>query len=81
MTRWLVIVVDDLEPHLEGPFKTDRARVIAAQEHRKKDLEKHDGLFRLDVTASGSPRMYNFVSCEVNPEPAVIGNFKPSKIG
>jgi hypothetical protein len=68
MTRWLVVVEDDVEPRLEGPFKSDQGRVVAAQEHRKKDFDKRDGLFRLDITASGSPRIYNFVYREVSSQ-------------
>ena len=65
MTRWLVVVEGDVEPRLEGPFKTDLGRVVAAQEHRRKDLHERDGLFRLDIGASGSPRIYNFLHLEV----------------
>jgi len=68
MTRWLVVVEDDLEPRLEGPFKSDKLRVDAAYEHRSKDLQERDGLFRLDISASGSPRISPFISREVNPE-------------
>lgn len=67
MTRWLVVVEDDIEPCLEGLFRGDRKRVTAAQEHRTKDLQKRDGPFRLDISASGSPRMYHFVSRELDP--------------
>ncbi len=66
MTRWLVVVEDDVEPRLEGPFKSDQRRVVAAQEHRRKDFGKRDGLFRLDITTSGSPRIHSFVSHEVS---------------
>ena len=72
MTRWLVVVENDLEPHLKGPFKSDQMRVNAAKEHRKKDVLEQDGLFRLDVSASGSPRIYHFVSREVSPESHAI---------
>jgi hypothetical protein len=67
MTRWLVVVEDDIEPRLEGPFRSDGKRVTAAQEHRTKDLQKRDGLFRLDISVSGSPRINHFVSREVDP--------------
>ena len=68
MTHWLVVVEDDLEPRLEGPFKSNRRRIRAAQEHRKKDSEKRDGLFRLDVTASGAPRMHSFGCREIGSQ-------------
>ena len=66
MTRWLVVVEDDIEPRLEGPFKNDQTRVAAARDHRTRDLDKRDGLFRLDISASGSPRICHFVSQEVS---------------
>jgi hypothetical protein len=68
MTRWLVVVEGDVEPRLEGPFKSDQVRVGAAQEHRRKDCQERDGLYRLDISASASPRIYSFVSREVSPE-------------
>ena len=66
MTRWLIVVEDDIEPRLEGPFKSDRIRITAAKGHRRKDLDKQDGIFRLDIGASGSPRIYPFASREVS---------------
>lgn len=68
MTRWLAVVEGDIEPYLEGPFKNDQARVAAARKHRASDPKKRDGLFRLDVSNSGSPRMRPFGSREVSPE-------------
>jgi hypothetical protein len=67
-TRWLVIVEGDIEPHLEGPFRSDRSRIAAAQEHRRSDLERNDGLFRLDISSSGTPRIQHFRAFEVEPE-------------
>jgi hypothetical protein len=68
MTRWLVVVEGDIEPHIEGPFKSDRMRLIAAREHRRNDPDKRDGIFELDIGASGLPRICPFTSGEVNPE-------------
>jgi hypothetical protein len=68
MTRWLVVIEDDLEPRLEGPFKSDLRRVVAAREHRKKDFDRRDGLFQLDITASGIPRMHSFISREISSQ-------------
>jgi hypothetical protein len=55
-------------PHLEGPFKSDQARIAEAQRHRGEDFEGHDGVYRLDISASGSPRIRHFISREVDPE-------------
>jgi hypothetical protein len=71
MTRWLVIVEGDVAPRLEGPFKSDRVRVVAAQEHRRNDCEERNGLYRLDVSAAGTPRICSFISGEVSSEAAV----------
>jgi hypothetical protein len=68
MTRWLVVIRDGVDPRLEGPFERDRTRVAAAREHRKGDIEKTDGLFRLDISVKGLPRIYPFVSRDVTPE-------------
>jgi hypothetical protein len=69
MTRWLVLTLDDVEPCLEGPFKTERARVASARAHRKDDPEKRDGLFGLDISDSGSPEIFAFPSGKISPKP------------
>lgn len=66
MTRWLVIVEDDLEPSVRGPFRSDGARVAAARRHRGNDVGDRDGLFRLDISAKGSPRISHFLSRELD---------------
>jgi hypothetical protein len=38
MTRWLIVVEGDIEPHLDGPYKNDQRRTAAARRHRGKDL-------------------------------------------
>lgn len=68
MTHWLVVVENDIEPRIEGPFKSDRMRINAARRHRRNDPEKRDGIFGLDISASGSPEFYHFASCEISPE-------------
>ena len=70
MSRWLVVVDGDVEPRLEGPFKSDRLRVVAAREHRRNDREERNGLYRLDVSATGTPRISSFVSRELSPNAA-----------
>lgn len=72
MTRWLVVVEDDIEPRIEGPFKSDRTRITAAREHRRNDPDKRDGIFGLDISSSGSPEIHHFASCEVSPETDAI---------
>jgi len=67
MTRWLIVVEGDIEPHLDGPYKNDQRRTAAARRHRGKDLEKRDGLFRLDISDSGSPHIHAFGAREISP--------------
>ena len=67
MTRWLVIVEDDIEPRIEGPFKNDRIRLVAARKHRRNDPEKRDGIFGLDISGSGLREISHFAASEVNP--------------
>ena len=68
MTRWLLVIFDDIEPCLQGPFKSDRTRNAAARARRRGDPEKRDGLFGLDVSGPGSPEIFAFAGCEVSPE-------------
>jgi len=68
MTRWLVVIEDDVEPRLEGPFRSDQSRTTVAGELRATDIEGNNGLFRLDVNAKGVPRIYPFLSHELDSE-------------
>lgn len=79
-TLWLVVVEGDIEPRLEGPFRSDRSRIISAREHRRNDPERNDGLFRLDISSSGAPRIRHFRAFEVEPEGlTVLRHVQPKK--
>jgi hypothetical protein len=66
MTRWLIVVEGDVDPRLEGPFISEQARLAAAQSYRKSDAERQDGLYRLDVSAAGRPRVRHFTAGEID---------------
>jgi len=61
-------MLDDIEPCLRGPYKSDRTRDAAARAHRRDDPEKRDGVFGLDISGSGSPEIFAYAGCEVDPE-------------
>lgn len=48
MKRWLVIVENDLEPRLVGPFKSEEERDGMAKFH-KEERGDEDGIFPLDI--------------------------------
>lgn len=51
--HYLVVVENDVEPRIVGPYDTPEERHAMAQTHRRNDPEKHDGLYILD--AVGTP--------------------------
>ncbi len=49
---YLLIVREDVEPHLAGPFSNEYLRDQYARSYRyKRDREAQDGLFPLDMDA------------------------------
>lgn len=62
MTKWLAQVCGDVEPILHGPYKTDAARLKAAQQLRRED---EGTLFRLDIRDDQTPFVYAFSELEV----------------
>ena len=52
---YLLVIHGDVEPEVRGPFERAQLRDEAAREHRSSDPDKDDGLYRLDVSAAGSP--------------------------
>lgn len=63
--RYLIVVEDDVEPFLEGPFESDEARVLKATEHRQETQD--DGLYRLDIHAPEGVEIEvaSFMNCEL----------------
>lgn len=65
MNHYLLILHGDVEPELDGPFSiVDRDR--AAREHRREDPEMSDGLFWLDIEASGKPTIGAFAGGDLD---------------
>jgi hypothetical protein len=64
--HYLLVVEDDTEPEIRGPYQTDAKRVAAAKQHRQRRAYR-DGLFRLDVYASGIPDVDAFGGSEIAP--------------
>jgi len=67
VNRYLVIVFGDVDPHLQGPYKSDATRLTAARRHRKEeDGDLNDGMYRLDIDAKGRPTIGAFGGDEVD---------------
>ena len=67
VNRYLVIVFGDVDPYLQGPYKSDATRLVAARRHRKEeDGDLNDGMYRLDIDAKGRPRIGAFSGGEVD---------------
>jgi len=60
MKRWLVIVIDDIEPYIHGPFDSEETRSEWAKYHRFKDPEKKDGIYKLNTHEGGSPTIKSY---------------------
>lgn len=66
MKCYLIVVVDDIEPEVRGPFSSDEQRVESAQYLRKKDPEKKNGMFRLNISENCIPTIDSFGAGEVD---------------
>ena len=49
MKHYLLVIEDDIQPVLHGPFRNSAERDEMAREHRRGDPVKDDGLYKLDV--------------------------------
>lgn len=47
MKLYLLIIEGDVEPHVEGPYKSEEERLEAAKAHRAETDE--DGVFTIDA--------------------------------
>jgi hypothetical protein len=59
MTYYLVVVELDVHPVVQGPFGSEERRDQAAKLHKKRCGDT-DGIFPLDVTADGIPKMTSY---------------------
>lgn len=53
--KYLVVVVEDVEPEIKGPYKTENEREQAAKNHRREDEDKSDGIYPLDISEKAKP--------------------------
>jgi hypothetical protein len=67
MKYYVLHVVDDIEPELEGPYKSFRARDNKAKELRKEDEEQKNGIYGLDISHSGKARVFSYMGGFLNP--------------
>lgn len=54
--HYVLMVMDDIEPELRGPYRSAGKRDRRARELKRRHGDEH-GLFRLDVTALGVPEV------------------------
>jgi hypothetical protein len=57
---YLINVVGDVDPELEGPFTNFEALADRAKELRAEDAGMENGLFYLDIDAKGKPSIHAF---------------------
>lgn len=62
--HYLLVMVGDISPELQGPFESDAQRVIAAQTYRV-DRGDEDGLYRLNVPKGAPVSIGAFAGAEV----------------
>jgi hypothetical protein len=67
MKHYLLVVEEDIEPMLHGPYKNGAARDDAAFCHKNLRGDE-DGLYRLDVNKRGIPRVRPFGAMELDKE-------------
>ena len=60
MKKYLVFVIDDVEPEVAGPFEKDSIRDSAALKHREEDEQERDGIFKANVSDSGELTMETY---------------------
>jgi len=65
MHYYLLKIIDDVEPCVQGPFKSAARRDYAALRHRRSDPDRRDGLFRAEITRSGTLRVSSYVTWEL----------------
>jgi len=59
MRYLLLIIEEDVEPYLRGPYKTEQQRDCAAVKHKRK-VGNEDGIFALNITSDGRAQVHAF---------------------
>lgn len=65
MRHYLFITVNDVEPFVFGPYKTNRERDLEAGKHRHENGNS-DGIFRLDVDKRGYATTWEYSNAEIS---------------
>jgi len=68
--RYLVIVWNDIEPELRGPYRSEAKRLEAAQSLHRKEGEEHC-IFALDIEKN-KPTVWAFASSVMGNESKVF---------
>lgn len=59
MKYYLVIVVEDVDPEIHGPFETELFRDNFAIRHKREHGDE-DGIFPLDIPEQGEPAIFAY---------------------
>ena len=60
VAAYVLEIEGDIEPKLRGPYKSPNTRDRAARRLRKKDAEKENGIFALDLMNNGKIRVWAY---------------------
>ena len=60
VAAYVLEIEGDIEPKLRGPYKSPYTRDRAARRLRKKDGEKENGIFALDLMKNGKIRVWAY---------------------
>jgi len=67
MKLYLLVIWDDIEPEVMGPYATTDDRLKRARDFREEEGDKH-GVFRLDIEGEGVPDVFSFSNAEIEEE-------------
>jgi hypothetical protein len=69
--RYLLKMLDDVQPEVEGPFAADDDVLEAARAHRADDPGENDGLYWADVDDQGNLLVGAFCRRDLEQETAL----------
>ena len=67
MKHYLVIVWEDVEPEILGPFATTEERDVAADDNKDK-YGNENGIFPLDISGFGEPSINTYSGKRILPD-------------
>lgn len=68
MKHYLLKMLGDVEPEVEGPFETDDMVLVAARAHRADDASENDGLYWAEVDDQGNLLVGAFARRQLEPD-------------